>query len=66
MRLGFAAALYTDTGVTLANLREAATTLEGAGRIARRVFGSAHPFVVDIERDLRNTRARLAVREVDK
>ena len=63
MRWTFAMALYNDTGATLEDLREAATTLEDAERIARRVFGGAHPRTVGIEAALRNARAALRVRE---
>ena len=52
IRWNYAKALYKDDGVTLDNLREAVTTLEDAGRIARRVFGGAHPNTKKIERDL--------------
>ena len=39
------------------------TTLEDTDRIARRVFGGAHPIVVDIERSLKFSRATLFDRE---
>ena len=48
---------------TLDNLREAVATLEETERIARRVFGGAHPVTTGIERRLRNARAALAARE---
>ena len=48
---------------TLDDLREAVTTLEDAERIARRVFESAHPDVVWIERHLQKARAALRDRE---
>jgi len=38
-------------------------TFEDAKRIARRVFGGAHPTVARIERDLQNARAALNARE---
>ena len=53
MRTGYARALYTDTTATLDDLREAVTTLEEMERTARRVFGSAHPLVTNIEAGLR-------------
>ncbi len=59
----YARALYKDSGATLDNVREAVTTLEDAGRIARRVFGGAHPLTVDIEGELRDARAALRARE---
>ena len=39
----YAQTLYKDDAVTLDDLREAVTTLEDAGRTARRVLGGAHP-----------------------
>ena len=63
MRWVYAEALYKDDGATLDDLREAVNTLEDAGRIARRVFGGAHPRTVGIEAALRNARAALAARE---
>ena len=56
-------ALYYDEGATLDDLREAVTTLEDAGRIARRVFGAAHPTTEAIENELRDARAALRARE---
>ena len=58
-----AASLYQDDCATLDDLREAVTTLEDAGRIARRVLGSAHPTTGGIEDDLRKSRAVLRARE---
>ena len=55
----YARALYFDPGATLDDLREAVTTLEDMGRIARRVLGSAHPVTTGIERALRQARAKL-------
>jgi len=55
--------LYNDTGATLDDLREAVTTFEDAGRIARRVLGGAHPLTLVIEENLRNARAALRARE---
>ena len=59
----YARALYFDTGATLDDLREAVTTLEDTARIARRVFGGAHPDVVGIEDSLRKARAMLCAGE---
>jgi len=56
-------ALYEDPTATLDDLREAVSTLEDAERTTRRVFGGAHPLAVNLERDLRNARAILSVRE---
>ena len=50
-------------GATLDDLREAVETVEEAERIARRIFGSVHPQVVDIEESLRDARAALRARE---
>jgi hypothetical protein len=59
MRKIYASAHCNDPASTLDDLREAVTTLEDAARIARRVFGGAHPMVVDMERSLRDARAAL-------
>ena len=58
MRLNYAKALSTNTGATPDDLREAVTTLEDAERIARRVFGGAHPLTKGIEEDLRDQALR--------
>jgi hypothetical protein len=63
MRWGYAYALYKDPTATLDDVREAMTTLEDAGRIARRVLGSAHPVAKNMEGSLRAARAALAARE---
>jgi tetratricopeptide (TPR) repeat protein len=65
LRANYAVALYEDPASTLTDLREAETTLEEAARIARRVFGGAHPLTVDIERHLPASRAALAARDMD-
>ena len=52
-------ATYGDASSTLNDLREAVTTLEETERTARRVFGGAHPLVVQIERGLQAARAAL-------
>ena len=59
MRWVYAKALYKVDDATLDDLREAVTTLEDIQRIARRVFGGAHPLTTDIGHDLRNARAAL-------
>jgi hypothetical protein len=64
MSTSYARALHMDDGATLDDLREAVTTVEGAGRIARRVLGGAHPLTTVIERDSRNMRAALRAREM--
>ena len=56
MRANYATSLYADADATLDDLREALTTLEDAGRIARRVFGSAHPITMGLEDELQKAR----------
>ena len=63
MRWLYARALYEDPAAPLDHLREAVTTLEDAGRIARRVFGGAHPGTTAIEYRLQRARAALSARE---
>ena len=63
MMWAYAAGLSSDDDATLDDLREAVSTLEDAERTTRRVFGSSHPLAVSLERDLRNARAILSVRE---
>ena len=50
-------------GATLDDLREAVTTLEDAGRIARRVLGGAHPTTTGIREDFCDALAALHARE---
>ena len=63
MRATYARAFYEDAGATLDGLRVAITTLAETALIARRVHGSTHPFVKDIEDSLREARATLRARE---
>ena len=63
MRWNYARALYRDAGATLDDLREAATTLEDVERIARRVFGGAHPLTTGIGKSLQTALAALRARE---
>ena len=63
MKKTYAQSIYRDDGATLDDLREAVTTLEDAGRIARRVFGGMHPLTSDVEKYLQEARAFLRVRE---
>jgi len=63
MRRNYAQSFYKDAGATLEDLREAVTTLEDVERIARRVFGGAHPLTLAIEDDLREARDALRARE---
>ena len=44
-------------------IREAESTLKDAVRLARRVLGSTHPTVVQMENSLQNARAILGARE---
>ena len=46
-------ALCDDHGAILDDFHEAVTTLVDVERVARRVFGSAHPLVATIEAGLR-------------
>ena len=62
LRWAYAEVLYKDDGATLADLREAVTTLEDTERIARRVLGGANPVTEGIEDDLRDARAALGAR----
>ena len=55
--------LYSDTGATLDDLREAVTKLEEFAPTARRVLGGAHPLTTTFEKNLRNARAALRTRE---
>ena len=55
-----------DPAATLDDLREAVTTLEDAERIARRVFGGAHPLTTLMEDNLRQARAALRVRDATR
>ena len=57
-----AEALYKNPAATLDDLSEAVNTLEEMERTARRVFGSAHPLVANIETSLREARAALRAR----
>ena len=63
MRKSYAIALHEDAGATLGDLREAVTTLEDTDRIARRVLGTAHPNVEELDISLRDARAALIARE---
>ena len=59
----YGATLHKDPASTLDDLREAATTLEEAERVARRVLGASHPVTLAIGNHLRNARAALRARE---
>ncbi|CAH0373079.1 unnamed protein product [Pelagomonas calceolata] len=63
MRWVYAETLVKDPAATFDDLHEAVTTLEDAGRTARRVLGGAHPLTVEIERGLQKSRAVLRARE---
>ena len=63
MRWGYAEALYVNIGATLDDLRESVETLEDTLRIARRTLGGAHPVTVEVEGELKLSRAALRARE---
>ena len=63
MRWIYATALYLNPGATLDDLREAVAMVEDTARIARRVFGGAHPLTGVLEYALRESRAALSSRE---
>jgi hypothetical protein len=63
MRWTYAQTLYRDDNATLDDLGKAVNTLEEIERIARRVFGGAHPLTTGIEASLRVARAALRARE---
>ena len=63
MRQNYGAVLCNNPGATLDDTREAVTTLEESERVARHVYGGAHPLASGIEHALRNARAALRARE---
>ena len=63
MKIHYAMTLYLDSDATLDDLREAVTSLEDAGRIARRVLGGTHPTTEHMAVALRQARAALRARE---
>ena len=63
LRMIYAQVLYYDPDAPPDDVREAVTALEDVERIARRVFGGAHPLVKMIEHHLRASRAVLRARE---
>ena len=63
MRKVYAESFCLDASATLDDLREAVTTFEDTARIARRVFGGAHPITVGIENELQEARELLRSRE---
>ncbi len=63
LRKVYATALYDDNGATLEDLREAVATFEEIERVARRVYGGAHPLAVGVEYNVREARAALRARE---
>ena len=60
MRWLYAEALYKDPGATLNDLQESMEMLEDTTQTMRRVFGSAHPEVVNIQNCLETSRRVLA------
>ena len=63
MRSLYAKGLYEDASTTLDDLRESVTKFVDLERIARRVFGGAHPLVGAIAQNLQDARAALRARE---
>jgi len=63
MKWNHAEALYRNPAAALDDLREAVTTHEDAGRIARRVMGCANPLTMAFEDALQQSRAALRARE---
>ena len=63
MRMNYGQVLYFNNCATLDDLREAVTTFEDTGRIARRVLGGAHPLTRALGKHLQNSRAALRVHE---
>ena len=61
MKSHYACGLYDDPAATLADLREAVTTLEEIETTARRVLGGAKPLTVAIERELQQSREVLQI-----
>ena len=58
----YTAGLCSDASATREEQGEAVDMLEDTERIARRVFGAAHPLVTTIEECLANSRALLRAR----
>ena len=63
MRMNYAQALYRDPAGTLVDLSESVNTFEDLARIARRVYGGAHPHTTEVEQTLQKVRAALRARE---
>ena len=63
IRWKYAETLRRDPSATLDDLREVVTMLEETAPIARRVLGSSHPVVVNIEKNLGHARETLRARE---
>jgi len=63
MRTIYARTLYSDTGATLDDIREAVDTLVEVEQTARRVFGGTHPLTGYVEYEVREARAALRARE---
>ena len=63
MSRSYAKALYRNPAATVDELHEAVRTIEDVERIARRVFGGAHPITEGLEAHLHESRAALRARE---
>ena len=63
VRTNYTHSIISDPGATLDDLREAVAMVEDTARIARRVFGGAHPLTGVLEYALRESRAALSARK---
>ena len=64
IRWNYARASYLDDDIRMSELRESVETLEDTERTARRVLGSAHPYVQTMGKSLQEARATLHTGEI--
>ena len=64
IRWNYARASYLDDDIRMSELRESVKTLEDTERTARRVLGSAHPYVQTMGESLQEARATLRTGEI--
>ena len=64
IRWNYARAAYLDDDIRMSELRESVETLEDTERTARRVLGSAHPYVQTMGKSLQEARATLHTGEI--